>query len=200
MSQLASKVFKYRSYTPIPFLILMVAFQEATPLTMLVGFAIILLGEFIRISGVSYAGSETRTTGTVGGTFLVVSGGFAYVRNPLYLGNILIYFGVGIMSWALFPYLQIVALVFFFIQYKLIIDEEENYLVKTYGKQYENYKANVPKLIPRLTPYKNPGIEQPKKNINAALRSERRTLQAISFVVLLIVVIYLINNWSTIFE
>ena len=200
MSKIAANVFKYRSYTPIPFVILMVIFQQATPLTMVCGFFVILLGEFVRISGVSYAGSETRTTGTVGGSFLVVSGGFAYVRNPLYLGNILIYLGVGIMSWALFPYLQIVALIFFYIQYKLIIDEEEGYLSKTYGEQYSNYLKNVPRLFPRVTPYKNPGIEQPKKDIGAALKSERRTLQAITAVILILLVVYFVNNWSNIFE
>jgi protein-S-isoprenylcysteine O-methyltransferase Ste14 len=178
----------------------MVIFQAATPITLASGFVVVLLGEFIRISGVSYAGSETRTTGSVGGSFLVVSGGFAYVRNPLYLGNILIYLGVGIMSWALFPYLQIVALVFFYIQYKLIIDEEEGYLKKTYGEQYQNYLKNVPRLFPRFTPYKNPGIEQPKKDVKAALKSERRTLQAILTVIIILLVVYLVNNWSNFFE
>jgi len=114
MSNIAAKIFKYRSYTPIPFLILMLIYADASIVSFIVGFVIALSGEAIRLWGVSWAGSETRTTGAgVGGTFLVISGPFAHVRNPLYVGNILIYLGIGIMSMALFPYLQIIAAVFF---------------------------------------------------------------------------------------
>jgi len=121
MDELKANIFKYRSYTPIPFLILMVIFQEPTLLSIFIGLLLAVGGEFIRFWGVSYAGSETRTTGTVGGTYLVISGPFAYVRNPLYVGNMLMYVGIGIMSMALFPYLQIVALGYFIFQYWLIV-------------------------------------------------------------------------------
>ena len=65
---------------------------------MLSGFAVIALGEFSRLWGVAIAGSETRTTGPVGGTYLITRGPFAYVRNPLYVGNMLLYSGVGVMA------------------------------------------------------------------------------------------------------
>lgn len=184
----ASKLFKYRSYTPIPFLILMVIFQQATWYTFASGFALACLGEFFRLWGVSYAGSETRTTGFVGGSYLVVSGAFAYTRNPLYLGNIILYVSVGIMSWALFPYLQIAALVFFVIQYEFIVNEEQKYLHETFGKEYEDYIKHVPKYIPRLTPYKNEKVQQPKYNLKAGIRSERRTLQAFGIVIIIIII------------
>ena len=103
-------LFKYRSYTPIPFLLVMLVFARPTGSSMIVGFLLALLGESIRFWGVSYAGSETRTTGAVGGTQLVTSGPYSHVRNPLYLGNILLYVGIGIMSNALMPYLPLVAL------------------------------------------------------------------------------------------
>lgn len=194
MNKFANKVFKYRSYTPIPFLIVMLVFEQATIVSLIIGFAIALLGEGWRLWGVSVAGSETRTTGKVGGSFLVVTGAFAYVRNPLYLGNILLYLGIGIMSMALFPYLQIFALIFFYWQYDVIISEEEEYLQKTFGEQYEDYKNNVPRLIPRLTPYKNPGIEQPEYKIKKGLKSETRTLQAFSFVTIILVILYLVRT------
>ncbi|MBA4407351.1 isoprenylcysteine carboxylmethyltransferase family protein [bacterium] len=193
MKKIALKIFRYRSYTPLPFLVLMVVFQQATISSMLIGFTIALIGEFFRLWGVSHAGSETRTTDGVGGTFLVVSGAFAYVRNPLYVGNMLMYLGVGIMSWALFPYLQIIALAFFFWQYSVIIKEEEGFLRSKYGKSYEEYCAAVPKLIPSLMKYKNPGLEQPEYQLLKGLRSERRTFQAFGIIILIIVVRYLLR-------
>lgn len=188
MSQIAKKFFKFRSYTPIPFLIVMLVFENACITTLIVGFVIALSGELIRLWGVSWAGSETRTTGDVGGTFLVVSGPFGYVRNPLYVGNILLYTGLGVMSYALFPYLQIAAILFFALQYHLIVNEEERFLEKKFGQSYQKYLQNVPRFIPRLTAYKTDGIEQPTFKLNMGLKSETRTLQAFAVVALLIIV------------
>lgn len=184
---IGQQIFKYRSYTPVPFLILMLIFENANPPSLIIGFVFALLGELIRLWGVSWAGSETRTTGTVGGVFLIISGPFAYVRNPLYVGNILMYLGIGIMSFALFPYLQIAALFFFSFQYYVIVKEEESYLKKTYGKDYEEYSRNVSRFLPRLTPYKAE-IKQPPFSFSAGLRSEKRTLQAFTLVIIVILV------------
>lgn len=191
---MSSLAFKYRSYTPIPFLILMLIFQQSTPLTLIIGFAVALIGELIRFWGVSWAGSETRTTGGVGGTFLIISGPFAYVRNPLYVGNILLYLGLGIMSFALFPYLQIVAIIFFLIQYYFIVSEEEKYLLEKFKDDYKDYRKNVPAFFPRLFPYKNSNIVQPPRNPKAGFRSERRSLQAFIGISALLIILWLIRS------
>ncbi len=195
MFNIAAKFFKYRSYTPIPFLLLMFLYEDANIWSLIAGFVIAAAGEMIRLWGVSWAGSETRTTGTVGGSFLVVSGPFAHVRNPLYLGNMLMYLGLGIMSFAVFPYLQIVALLFFFIQYYFIVKEEEGYLSKTFGKGYEDFVNNVPRFIPRISAYKVKNIEQPSFNLKAGLRSERRTLQAFAFVTVTIFLLWIFKRY-----
>ena len=194
MNNISSLAFKYRSYTPIPFLILMLIFQQSTPMTLIIGFMVALIGELIRFWGVSWAGSETRTTGGVGGTFLIISGPFAYVRNPLYVGNILIYLGLGIMSFALFPYLQIVAILFFLLQYYFIVREEEKYLVERFKDEYKEYCKHVPAFFPRLFPYKNSSIVQPPYNPKAGLKSERRSLQAFLGISLLLIILWLIRN------
>ncbi len=195
MANIASKFFKYRSYTPIPFLLIMFFYEDANVWSLIIGFVIALAGELIRLWGVSWAGSETRTTGTVGGTFLVVSGPFAHVRNPLYVGNILLYFGMGIMSMAIFPYLQIVALLFFIIQYHYIVTEEEQYLRKTYGAEYAAFEKNVPRFFPRLSRYKVDNVEQPSFSLKAGLKSETRTLQAFTAVSLTIFLIWFIRRF-----
>ncbi|MFN3873611.1 MAG: methyltransferase family protein [Ignavibacterium sp.] len=194
MKKLAELFFRFRSYTPIPFLILMIVFENASVSSLITGFVIALVGEAIRLWGVSWAGSETRTTGKVGGTYLIISGPFAYVRNPLYVGNILIYLGLGIMSYAMFPYLQIIALLFFIFQYYLIVKAEEEYLFNTFGEQYKKYFESVPRFFPRFTPHRDASVEQPPFKIHEGLKSERRTLQALFAVSILILIKFFLSN------
>jgi protein-S-isoprenylcysteine O-methyltransferase Ste14 len=194
MSQLAAKFFKYRSYTPIPFVLVMLFYAYPNIWSLIAGFIIACIGESARLWGVSWAGSETRTTGNVGGTYLIVSGPFAHLRNPLYLGNILMYTGLGIMSFALFPWLQIAGLIFFSVQYHLIVSEEEKYLQQTFGNEYDDYKKNVPRFIPRLTKYKSKNVEQPSYNLKKGLESETRSLQAFAFVTITILLLWFLRR------
>lgn len=187
-------LFRYRSYTPIPFLIVMVYFANPILVSFLGGGVLIVIGEFVRIWGVAIAGSETRTTGSVGGTYLITSGPFAYVRNPLYVGNMLIYTGVGVLSNALFPWLTIIALIFFFIQYTLIVTLEEEHLASVFGEDFKNYIAAVPRFIPRLTPYEGGKNIQPELNWLRGIQSEHRTLQAIGLAVAVVAVRWI--AWS----
>jgi protein-S-isoprenylcysteine O-methyltransferase Ste14 len=184
-------IFKYRSYTPIPFLVVMIWFAEPTLPSMVLGFLMIVGGEAIRFWGVSIAGSETRTTGKVGGTYLITNGPFAYVRNPLYVGNIVMYAGVGVMSMALFPWLLAGAVLWFYFQYHMIVTREEEYLAKRFGGEYENYTRGVGRFVPRLKRYVSPSPPAKSVTVSEGLASERRTLQAIVLVTLLIIVKYM---------
>jgi protein-S-isoprenylcysteine O-methyltransferase Ste14 len=187
-------IFKYRSYTPLPFVLLMVVFARPSVLSMVVGFVVVFIGELIRFWGVSIAGSETRTTGAVGGTFLITNGPFAYVRNPLYLGNMLLYAGVGVMSMALFPWLLVIAVVWFYVQYHLIVTREEEYLAGRFGRDYDEYCRRVRRFLPRLTAYESEIPPSKTLDPSEGLASERRTLQAIGIVTLLVIAIYLLRQ------
>lgn len=184
-------LFSYRSYTPIPFLLLMFVFARPTFGTMLVGFSIALSGEALRFWGVSYAGSETRTTGTVGGSKLVMSGPYAYVRNPLYIGNIVLYTGIGIMSNALVPYLQLVALVYFAFQYSVIVSLEEAYLSGRFP-EWDEYVRNVPRFFPKFRKYISKQYLNP--DFMEALRSERSSLLALSAITILLLIMLLLRG------
>ena len=173
------RLFQYRSYTPIPFLLVMIVFEHPTVVSLIVGIVIILCGESVRLWGVAIAGSETRTTGPVGGTFLITTGPFAYVRNPLYVGNMLIYFGVGVMSNALFPWLALGALLYFFIQYSFIVSLEEEYLRAKFGETFTQYCLAVPRFVPSISRYSAGVNQQPELEWRRGIISERRTLQAI---------------------
>ena len=184
-------IFKYRSYTPIPFLLVMIWFAQPTVLSLVAGCAVVFTGELIRFWGVSIAGAETRTTGTVGGTFLITNGPFSYVRNPLYVGNMMLYAGVGIMSMALFPWMLLVAISWFYLQYYLIVTREEEYLAATFGGEFEEYRKNVRRFVPRLTPYMSARPAAKTVDPSEGLSSERRTLQAIGLVFALVVAKYI---------
>jgi protein-S-isoprenylcysteine O-methyltransferase Ste14 len=188
------KLFRYRSYTPLPFLLVMLIFAHPTPYTLIVGLLFVLTGEGIRLWGVSFVGSETRTTGAVGGTNLITAGPFAYVRNPLYLGNMLLYFGIGVMSNALFPWLVVATVVLFSIQYYLIVTLEEEYLTKTFSSAFQDYSRRVRRFVPILRRYNTPGNPRVECDIQRALRSERRTLQGLFLISLALVVLWKVRS------
>ena len=170
----------------------MVLFARPTVTTLAAGLLLTVLGESIRFWGVAYAGSLTRVTGSVGAPEVVIAGPFSYVRNPLYIGNILMYTGVGIMSNAMTPWLVLVALLYFSFQYSLIVSLEEEFLEKEFGEGYIEFKKNVPRFLPRLRPYKHPLQDHQKPSWQEAVRSERRTFQAI---VLVMILLFLIWSW-----
>ena len=188
----SSRLFSMRSYTPLPFLVLMIIFAQPTPLSMAIGAIVVVAGEMMRFWGVAYAGSLTRVTGSVGAPELIVAGPFAFVRNPLYVGNITIYTGIGIMSNALWPWLVITAFCWFVFQYIVIVKLEEGFLAKEFAN-YAEYRANVPRFIPRLTPYRTPAQANQRPDTAGALRSERRSLQAMLVAILIIVTIWVVR-------
>lgn len=74
---------------------------------------------------------------------LITTGPFAFSRNPIYIGFLLIYFGyaAAILSWLII--LRIPLAFYFYKSAKL----EEKKLEHMFGKQYLDYKAKVPRFI-----------------------------------------------------
>ena len=181
--------FRNRSYTPIPLLIAILIFAEPTPLSLLIGFTIALVGESVRIWAVRHAGGATRTTGSPGaGAELITHGPFAYVRNPLYLGNFALSLGLCIMSWAWMPWMLVIFFALFATQYWLIVSLEEENLQNHFGKVYEEYLQHVPRFLPRLAPYNRREIQI--MPFTKALKTERNTLMSFSAVSIIIFLIW----------
>ena len=132
----------------------------------------------------------SRVTGSVGAPEVIVAGPFARVRNPLYVGNVLMYIGIGIMSNALYPWLLLAALAWFSFQYFQIVTAEEEFLEKEFGAVYLEYKRNVPRFIPHLSVYVNAAQSKQLSNWKEAIHSERRTFQALSLVLLVLLVLW----------
>lgn len=188
MKDIRQTLFQYRSYTPLPFLLAMIAFARPSVSTLVVGGIVALMGETMRFWGVAYAGPLTRVTGNVGAPELVTSGPFSYVRNPLYVGNILLYVGFGIMANALTPWLAVATALYFVVQYAAIVSLEEEFLQKEFGSLFGEYRKSVPRFIPRLTPVREVQKDHQRPDWQGARRSERRTFQAMALVGALVVV------------
>ena len=84
---------------------------------------------------------------------LTTSGPYAYTRNPLYLGSLILAagFAVAARSW----WIVAAMLAMFAAIYLPVIAGEERYLRHTFP-EYDDYARHVPRLLPRLTPYKSP--------------------------------------------
>ncbi len=153
-------------------------------LSFLVGLGVALVGEGVRLWGVLYAGSATRTTGRVGADRLVTDGPYSFVRNPLYLGNFFLSLGILVMAWPWMPWLLLVLVGAFALQYGSIVREEERFLEERFGATYGEYCQHVRRWLPRLRGFSNTEPSQPV--LRKALRSERNSLRALLIVTLLI--------------
>ena len=177
--------FKNRSYTPIPLVLLLLYFSNPYESVIYFGFVLLAIGETIRIWAVRYAGGRTRTT-KVGAPSICSSGPFAYVRNPLYLGNMINFSGIVLIAGGSNIWLILfITLLFFLIQYLLIVSLEQETLNKKFGEEYLIYCKNVPALFPRLTPWKGGAIQEPL-TIKKVLKHEKSTLLNILLILILI--------------
>lgn len=176
--KLGNIFFKIRSFTPIPFILALLYYAKPAWYTTSIGILFITIGELLRIWAVGYAGGTTRATALGAARDLVTTGPYGYVRNPLYLGNFLLSFGVCIVSNVL--WLIPILIVGYLIQYLPIITVEEVYLLESCGSVYQTYQQQVPRFLPHFHSYPNPS--QHDFSWTRAFKSERRTLTAIACV------------------
>lgn len=178
-------LFSNRSFTPIPLVLAILYLSSLSYPYFIIGIGLIVVGESIRIYGVRFAGGATRTR-EVGAPSLCTSGPYSRCRNPLYLGNMIIYCGVVLMAGGQFLWpLLFIVFFFFMLQYSMIISLEEETLVKLFGNEYQLYRESVPKLFPRISPWLGNDKRVPLTIIQT-LKTEKRTLQNIIIIIILI--------------
>jgi len=146
-ARIGALLFRNRSWLPVPFLaVALLAPARPTAANWLIGAVLIVIGEWIRLAGVAAAGTVTRRRSR-DVQRLVTYGIFRWVRNPLYVGNFLIWMGFVVISGVLW-FLPI-AIVLFAIEYTLIVAYEEGVLESIFGREYLDYKQMAPRWIPR---------------------------------------------------
>jgi protein-S-isoprenylcysteine O-methyltransferase Ste14 len=140
-----------RIRVPLGFLFAVLYFWLARPTwrSMAVGAILVIPGLVIR----ALASGHVRKNES-----LATSGPYAYTRNPLYLGSLLmgIGFAVAARSW----WVGAALVVMFSAIYVPVIRGEENFL-RTKFPEFEEYARRVPRLLPRLTPHSGAGGDAP---------------------------------------
>src|SRR6202158_3482908 len=81
---------------------------------------------------------------------LTISGPYAYTRNPLYLGSLMLAAGFAIAARS--GWIVAIMLLMFAVIYVPVIAGEERYLRQTFP-EYDDYARHVPRMLPRLTRY-----------------------------------------------
>ena len=118
-----------------------VLFAVATALAALAALTRTWAGAYLHSSIIHDAGLH--------GEQLVADGPYRHLRNPLYLGNMLLAMGVGMLASR--GGFVVIVLGMLIIVYRLILREEET-LLAAQGESYRRYRAAVPRLWPALTP------------------------------------------------
>jgi protein-S-isoprenylcysteine O-methyltransferase Ste14 len=136
-----------------------------TPLFLALSLFLVLPGLLLRGYASGYVKKNTELTTT---------GPYAYTRNPLYLGSILIAFGFALAARSLWIALAL-ALLFAAI-YIPVIRSEEEYLRSVFPG-FDSYVATVPRLLPRLLP--TPNQAAPRGEFSSALYRRHREYNAL---------------------
>lgn len=185
-ARLGGVLFRNRSWLPVLFLAIPLFVPgHMSVAEWIVGGVAIVIGEWVRLAGVAAAGTVTRRRSR-NVQRLVTYGVFAWVRNPLYVGNFLIWMGFVVISGVLW-FLPI-AVIIFAIEYSLIVRYEEGVLESIFGAEYLTYKQTTPRWIPRPPPVRQEG----EFGWAEAWRSEISTF--LQYLVL--VILFLVKHWK----
>ena len=152
-TKLGEWLFRHRTALPLPIaaVILGLRIGQAPHSALLItaGVAVTAAGELIRLWGVRHIGAISRTRSHRLGP-LVATGPFALTRNPLYVGNILIW--VGFALSARLVWLAPLIVLLLGAEYHAIVRWEESLLVSRLGDAYRDYVARVPRWLPTFDP------------------------------------------------
>lgn len=134
-----------RIRVPLGFLFAIVYVWLARPTknSLIIGALVLVPGLFLRGLASGHVQKDKQLT---------TSGPYAYTRNPLYLGSLIMAAGFAIAARSF--WIVAIMLLMFAVIYIPVIAGEERYLRQTFPG-YDEYARKVPRMLPRLTPYGN---------------------------------------------
>lgn len=187
-------LFRYRSFFPIP-LALILVFVRAGEFgglrVILLGALIVCAGQALRLWAVRHIGTISRTRTTRYGP-LMTAGPYAIVRNPLYVGNWLLWTGFAV--WSRLVWMVPIAWAIFFLQYRAIARWEAEFIRSKYPGSYDDYARQVRAWMPRWPPRAALAPVTPLHPWNEVLFSERGTLIAVVVMAILLTGKYVMSR------
>lgn len=134
---------RFRQFSGISFVILVSALGEPEGILFLAGVALVILGIAVRMWASGHIKKDK---------VLATNGPYAYVRHPLYVGNITLGIGFALASglWWGLPLLVGILLAF----YPHAIHQEDERLHRSFKGDWEKWRKETRALIPRLTLYR----------------------------------------------
>lgn len=170
MTYSGARLFRWRSYLPLAFLPLMaLTLRHGEMVELRLGdiagdiyealcVLMAVAGQSLRIATVGFVPNGTsgrNTTGQIADR-LNTTGFYSVVRNPLYLGNCMIY--LGIAGFTQDVMLTLVMALVLALYYERIISTEEAFLAEKFGPAYLDWAAVTPAFFPRLSGWRAPDL------------------------------------------
>jgi protein-S-isoprenylcysteine O-methyltransferase Ste14 len=128
-------------------------------------FFVSFLGLGIRILTIGHTpgGTSGRNTREQIADTLNTSGMYSIVRHPLYLGNFFIWLGISLFAhqWKL----TLICILFFWVYYERIMFAEEAYLMRKFGKSFDDWANKTPAFIPNFKKWKKPELPFSLRNV-----------------------------------
>lgn len=130
--------------------------DAATRVWLIVSLAIGLSGLLIRAAALAFApeGTSSRDTHRLRASSLNTTGMYSVVRNPLYLGNGLMWLGA-VTSLGLW-WLALLTALLYWLYIERVILVEEGFLEGSFGQQFVDWAARTPGFIPRFSRWRPP--------------------------------------------
>ncbi|MBN1825924.1 MAG: isoprenylcysteine carboxylmethyltransferase family protein [Candidatus Eisenbacteria bacterium] len=167
-------LYRHRSLTPLPLVLLLLLFARPSAPSLAFGLPPVLLGETIRLAALRHIGGASRST-RMGAERLVDTGPYAWVRNPLYAGNLFLSAGLAVCSGVV--WLPPLLLLLFVLQYGPIIAAEEEEMARRFPEEWPAYARRVPRILPGRP---RVGGRGEPSGWTQAIRTERRSLTSVA--------------------
>jgi protein-S-isoprenylcysteine O-methyltransferase Ste14 len=119
---------------------------SANALALTVGIVLIALGFALAIRSVKmFRRAGTNVVPGEPATALVTAGPYRFTRNPIYIGFVLVYFGLSIVLTSMWVLLLLIPVLV--ILQRGVVKREEAYLERKFGEDYARYKKRVPRWL-----------------------------------------------------
>jgi protein-S-isoprenylcysteine O-methyltransferase Ste14 len=144
-------VYRYRGYLvtpPLIFALVWFRWEIEASFVWPLGVILLLIGVLIRVWAQQHLhyGLKVRKK-------LTTTGPYSFVRNPMYIGNILICLGASVLS-ELQWFVPVTFFCYFGI-YSFVVRYEEAHLLEKYRERYQKYMSEVPRWLPKGLRLKN---------------------------------------------